>query len=127
MPSTSVKQRAFFNIVLAYKEGKKKESEVSKEVIDAANGMTIKEIKDYAHTTDEEMKKANENTSITSTAPVASTPINVNGIGSVKLPGDPDLSTNFSKQILGSGDILLNKKKKLKFIKTFNEFKTEYK
>lgn len=50
MPSKSKSQQRFFGLVDAYKKGDVKGSEVSKEVKDAADSMTKKEIKKFAST-----------------------------------------------------------------------------
>lgn len=48
MPSVSKKQQNFFRLVKAYKDGKIKGKKVSQSVKDAANGMTKKQISDFA-------------------------------------------------------------------------------
>ena len=48
MPSVSKKQQNFFRIVKAYKDGKIKKKDVSKSVVDAAKGMTKKQISHFA-------------------------------------------------------------------------------
>lgn len=48
--SKSVAQQQFFGIVDAYKKGELKGDEVSKSVKDAAKGMTMKQVKDFAKT-----------------------------------------------------------------------------
>lgn len=58
MPSTSVKQRNFFQIVLKVKTGKMKRNEVDKKVLDIVDSdMTLEEIKDMASTSDKEIEK----------------------------------------------------------------------
>ena len=50
MPAKSKKQAKFFKLVDAYKNGELKADDVSKEVKDAADSMTKKEIKKFANT-----------------------------------------------------------------------------
>lgn len=48
MPSVSRKQQNFFRLVKAYKNGKIKKKDVSQSIVDAANGMTKKQISHFA-------------------------------------------------------------------------------
>ena len=48
MPSVSKKQQNFFKLVRAVQNGDVKKKEVSKSVRDAANGMTKKQVSDFA-------------------------------------------------------------------------------
>jgi len=47
MPATSKAIRGFMCLAIAVKEGRKKESEVSKEVVNASHSMTVQQLKDY--------------------------------------------------------------------------------
>lgn len=49
MPSVSKKQQKFFQLVKAVKDGKVKQKDVSQSVIDAAKGMSKKQISDFAN------------------------------------------------------------------------------
>lgn len=48
MPAKSEKQKKFFQLVLAYKEGEVGKDEVSQDVIDTAEDMSTEEIEDFA-------------------------------------------------------------------------------
>ena len=48
MPSVSKKQQNFFKLVRAVQNGDVKKKEVSQSVRDAANGMTKKQVSDFA-------------------------------------------------------------------------------
>ena len=58
MPAVNKQQRNFFNLVLAVKKGKTKRSEVSKDVLDAVDSMSVNDIKKYAHTKNSELKES---------------------------------------------------------------------
>jgi hypothetical protein len=124
MPSTSIKQRNFFQLVLQVKTNKIKRSEVDQKVLDVVySDMTIKDIKDMASTTDKEIKKNESVTEISHEL----TPMNVNGMGEVQLPSNPGSSTDFSSQETGSGDIPTLKRKKRKkrmflYIQDYDKF-----
>lgn len=49
MPATSDKQAKFFRLVLAYKIGKVKKSDVSDEIVDTANSMSEDKIREFIH------------------------------------------------------------------------------
>ncbi len=61
MPSKSKKQQNFFRLVKAVQNGDVKKKDVSKSVVDAAKGMTKKQVSDFAdHLSTKKKKKANE-------------------------------------------------------------------
>lgn len=49
MPSKSKKQQNLMRLALAYKRGHLKKSEVTQEVIQIADSMTVKQLRDYAN------------------------------------------------------------------------------
>ncbi len=60
MPSKSKKQQNFFRLVKAVQNGDVKKKDVSKSVVDAAKGMTKKQVSDFAdHLSTKKKKKAN--------------------------------------------------------------------
>jgi hypothetical protein len=92
------------------------------EIKDLAQGMTQKQLHDFAATKHkglpDKVKKKDEG---------MATPSNVNGMGAVSFPGEPGDLTSFSAQRTGSGDIpatrrRLKTKKDMKIVKMFEEF-----
>lgn len=98
----------------AYKKGELSSSEVSDEVKELADGMTLKQLKDFASTKHEGLPEVAENV----------TPATIGGMGPVVLP---------MSGIPGSGDVPAGpgdaeeeykkkKKKRMKYLKTFESF-----
>lgn len=128
MPSTSKTQQRLMGVAYSVKKGDTQLSDVDaayrdkvKELVD---GMTLKQLKDFASTNHEGLPEVKENAGEGSLVNV--TPGMVAGMGSVILP---------SAEALGSGDapsgsLDLDKrkaqKKKKKLLLTMNEFLTEY-
>jgi len=114
MPSTSKAQQKLMGMAYAYKKGDLKSSEVSDAVKELADGMTLKQLKDFASTKHEGLPEVVENV----------TPATIGGMGPVVLPmsgipGSGDVPA-------GSGDAeeeyKKKKKKIMKNLKTFESF-----
>ena len=114
MPSTSKAQQRLMGMAYAYKKGELSSSEVSDEVKELADGMTLKQLKDFASTKHEGLPEVAENV----------TPATIGGMGPVVLP---------MSGIPGSGDVPAGpgdaeeeykkkKKKRMKYLKTFESF-----
>lgn len=114
MPSTSKAQQRLMGMAYAYKKGELDSNEVSDEVKDIADGMTLKDLKDFASTKHEGLPEVAENV----------TPATIGGMGPVVLP---------MSGIPGSGDMPAGpgdaeeeykkkKKKRMKYLKTFESF-----
>jgi hypothetical protein len=129
MPSTSKAQQRLMAQAYSLKKGVTEPGDIDpeyrKEIEDLAQGMTQKQLKDFASTKHkglpDRVKKADEGS--------AATPANVNGMGPVTFPGDPGTMNQFPSQKVGSGDIPAssaltkkNKKKKVVLVKMFEEF-----
>lgn len=116
MPSTSKAQQRLMGMAYAYKKGELKDSEVSAEVKELANSMTLQQLKDFASTKHDGLPEVAENI----------TPAAMGGIGPVVLP--------MAGQV-GSGDVpagqgdaeeeYKKKKRKMKHLKTFESFVNE--
>lgn len=101
----------------AYKKGELKDADVSAEVKELADSMTLKQLKDFASTKHDGLPEVAENI----------TPAAMGGIGPVVLP--------MAGQV-GSGDVpagkgdaeeeYKKKKRKMKHLKTFESFVNEY-
>ena len=87
MPSTSKSQQRLMGQAYAYKKGELKSSEVSAEIKELADSMTLKQLKDFASTKHDGLpERVPENLGLGS----------LNGMGPVTLPAG---------ETLGSGDI----------------------
>jgi len=126
MPSTSKSQQRLMGQAYALKNGEIKASDLNpdyrKQIQDLADGMTLKQLKDYAETSHKGLplkkESVDENSSI---ATVSS----VNGMGAPAMPGNPGSQDSFVDQQTGSGDIpqSLTKKQGKKKKKTFMNFR----
>jgi hypothetical protein len=129
MPSTSKAQQRLMAQAYSLKKGVTDPSDIDpdyrKEIEDLAQGMTQKQLKDFASTKHkglpDRVKKADEGSAVT--------PANINGMGPVTFPGDPGTMNQFADQQVGSGDIPASsaltknkKKKKVVLVKMFEEF-----
>lgn len=129
MPSTSKAQQRLMAQAYSLKKGVTDPSDIDpdyrKEIEDLAQGMTQKQLKDFASTKHkglpDRIKKTDEGSAVT--------PANVNGMGPVTFPGDPGTMHQFAGQQVGSGDIPASsaqtknkKKKKVVLVKMFEEF-----
>ena len=113
MPSTSRVQQRLMGMAYAYKKGELKSDEVSAEVKELADSMTLKQLKDFASTKHEGLPEVAENISTVAMA----------GMGPVVLPMGGNV---------GSGDVpakagdaeeeYKKKKKKMKYVKTFEAY-----
>lgn len=125
MPSTSKTQQRLMGVAYSVKKGDTKINDVDAEyrdkVADLVDGMTLKQLKDFASTEHKGLPEVKENT----------TPASMHGMGSVAFPvGFGDQTT-----AVGSGDVPAGKKdeddedeykkKKNSFIKSFEQFVTE--
>lgn len=116
MPSTSKAQQRLMGMAYAYKKGELKDADVSAEVKELADSMTLKQLKDFASTKHDGLPEIAENI----------TPAAMGGIGPVVLP--------MAGQV-GSGDVpagrgdaeeeYKKKKRKMKHLKTFESFVNE--
>ena len=113
MPSTSRVQQRLMGMAYAYKKGELKDADVSAEVKELADSMTLKQLKDFASTKHDGLPEVAENI----------TPAAMAGMGPVVLP--------MAGQV-GSGDVpagrgdaeeeYKKKKKKMKYVKTFEAY-----
>jgi hypothetical protein len=139
MPAISQSQQKLMGQAYALKKGDLKPEDLNpeyrKQIEDLANGMTLKQLKDYAETSHEDLpKKVKESKNIPSynefieENSVSATVSSVNGIGAPAMPGNPGNQQSFTSQKTGSGDIPFalskgqpRKKKKSSFVK-FKDF-----
>lgn len=124
MPATSKAQQRLMGIAYSVKNGDSKLSDIDSsyrdKVKELVDGMTLKQLKDFASTSHENLPDKVEETTVG-----LNPNMNVPGMGNPLFPGDPGSEDSFSTQTHGSGDIpfaLSKKKKKLKYIKTFENF-----
>jgi len=123
MPSRSKSQQRLMGVAYAVKNGDMQLSDVDSsyrdDVKDLVDGMTLKQLKDFAETKHEGLPdKIVENVS----------PGQINGMGSIELPTDG---------LFGSGDVPASrgdaeeeykkKRKKIKYLKNFENFVNEAK
>lgn len=87
MPSTSKAQQRLMGQAYAYKKGELKSSEVSAEIKELADSMTLKQLKDFASTKHDGLPER---------VPENLAPGSLNGMGPVTLPAG---------ETLGSGDV----------------------
>jgi len=117
MPSQSKTQQRLMGVAYAVKKGDMQLSDVDGDyrdkVKDLVDGMTLKQLKDFAETKHEGLPEVKENI----------TPANIGGMGPVMLPTS---STNGSGDVpAGQGDAkqeYKKKRKKMKHVKTFESF-----
>jgi hypothetical protein len=120
MPSQSKTQQRLMGVAYAVKSGSMQLSDVDTDyrdrVKDLVDGMTLKQLKDFAETKHEGLPEVKENI----------TPANIGGMGPVMLPTS---STNGSGDVpAGQGDAkqeYKKKRKKMKHVKTFESFINE--
>ena len=115
MPAQSKAQRRLFALALQFKRGEIPASEITDEVRDLSK-LPEEKLRDYAKTKEKDLPDHVEET-------VTLNPnMNVQGMGSVELPGNPGSADSFATQRVGSGDIPdPNKKKKIKLL-SFDQF-----
>lgn len=139
MPAVSQAQQRLMGQAYALKKGEIKpedlNSEYREQIEDLAKGMTLKQLKDYAETSHEDLpKKVKESKHIPSYKEfieennASATVSSVNGMGAPAMPGNPGTQQSFASQKTGSGDIPFalskgqpKKKKKSSFVK-FKDF-----
>ena len=135
MPAVSPEQQRLMGQAYAVKTGKLDPKDLDPkyrdQIVDLADSMSEKDLKDFAETKHSEMKKESKEMPMfdkfieeNSMATVTS----VNGMGAPALPGNPAGQTDFSTQEAGSGDKPMQlskgapkKKKKSSFV-SFKDF-----
>jgi hypothetical protein len=112
----------------AVKKGDSKLSDIDpeyrEEVKGLVDGMTLKQLKDFAATKHEGLPDRVEESGLSNAAHVNPN-MNVPGMGAPALPGDPSGLNDFSSQTRGSGDLPdppLRKKRKRRAVMTFEQF-----
>lgn len=135
MPSTTPAQQRLMGQAYAIKTGKMKPEDLNPEyrdqIVDLADSMSKKDLKDFAETKHSEMKESKLipefEEFIKENAPTA-TVSSVNGIGAPALPGNPGKQSEYVSQKTGSGDIPYTmtkgkpKKKKKSSFQSFRDF-----
>lgn len=125
MPATSKAQQRLMGAAYSVKKGDSKLSDIDAEyrdkVKDLVDGMTLKQLKDFAETSHEGLPDRVEEAGLH-----ANPNMNVPGMGNVELPGDPGSLNAFDAQEAGSGDLPIplgkKKKKKKRIVMTFEQF-----
>lgn len=100
------------------------DAEYRDKIKDLVDGMTLKQLKDFAETKHEGLPEVKE------TVSHLNPNMNVQGMGEPAVPGNPGQMNDFTSQQTGSGDLLstkgvkkLKKKKKKKsWLMTFEQF-----
>ena len=100
------------------------DSEYRDKIKDLVDGMTLKQLKDFAETKHEGLPEVKE------TVSHLNPNMNVQGMGAPAAPGNPGQMNNFTSQQTGSGDLLSTKgvkkpkkkKKKKSWLMTFEQF-----
>lgn len=120
MPSTSKTQQRLMGVAYAVKKGNMQLSDVDVDyrdkVKDLVDGMTLKQLKDFAETKHEGLPEVAENV----------TPSNISGMGPIKLP--TSTTTGSGDVPAGQGDAeeeYKKKRKKMKHLKNFESFVNE--
>lgn len=115
MPAKSKAQRRLFALALQYKRGELSTSEVSDEVKELSK-LPEKTLKDFVVTKEKSLpNKIKEDVNLNPN-------MNVQSMGNVTLPGDPNGLNSFINQTVGSGDIITGHKKGKIKILTFKDF-----
>ncbi len=139
MPAVSQAQQALMGQAYAIKKGDLKPEDLNPkykdQIVDLADGMTLKQLEDYAKTAKKDLpKKVGESVHIPNfqdfldeNSPTA-TLGSISGMGAAALPGNPGTQQGFVSQETGSGDIPYQltkgqpkKKKKSSFVR-FKDF-----
>lgn len=128
MPALSKAQQRLMGAAYAVKKGDSKLSDIDpeyrEEVKGLVDGMTLKQLKDFAATKHEGLPDRVEESGLSNAAHVNPN-MNVPGMGAPTLPGDPSDLDGFSAQTRGSGDLpdpTLRKKRKRRAVMTFEQF-----
>lgn len=114
MPSTSKAQQRLMGMAYSLKKGEMDPKDASQEVKDLADSMTLKQLKDFAETAHAGLPDKVEEVA----------PSNIGGMGAIEFP---------TGEATGSGDVPAGqgdaeeeyKKKRLKRLKTFEQFINE--
>jgi hypothetical protein len=100
MPAKSIAQQRLMGQAYALKRGDIQLSDIDPEYRDEikslADGMTLKQLKDYAET---------KHTGLPNKVNDSLEPGNIPGMGNPEFPGDPGTLNSFEDQATGSGDI----------------------
>lgn len=120
MPSTSKAQQRLMGMAYAYKKGELQSNEVSPDIIQLANSMNLKQLKDFASTKHNDLRsKADENLTLG----------NLGGMGANFLPTGTEVGSGDILSGTGSAEEEYKKKKKKREramkTKTFEEFVNE--
>lgn len=120
MPSTSKSQQRLMGVAYAVKSGDMQLSDVDSayrsKVKELVDGMSLKDLKDFASTPHEDLPEIAEMV----------TPMNIGGMGQVQLPTETELGSGDVPT--GRGDAKKQNKKKMKFkhkIQMYEEFLSE--
>jgi len=115
MPAKSKAQRKIFALALQYKRGELSSLEVSREIKELSK-LPEETLLDYAKTKEKDLPDyVDEDVNLNPN-------MNVQGIGNVSLPGNPESANSFSSQLPGSGDYTFSQKKKKLKLLSFNQF-----
>jgi hypothetical protein len=115
MPAQSKAQRKIFALALQYKRGELSSLEVSREIKELSK-LLEETLSDYAKTKEKDLPDyVDEDVNLNPN-------MNVQGIGNVSLPGNPESANSFSSQLPGSGDYTFSQKKKKLKLLSFNQF-----
>ena len=121
MPSTSKAQQRLMGQAYAYKKGELKSSEVSAEIKELADSMTLKQLKDFAST---------KHDGLPETVGENITPVNLTGMGPVVLPNNGTVGSGDVPAGSGDAEDEYKKKKKkrkeMKHLTTFEAFTFDY-
>lgn len=117
MPSKSKSQQRLMGVAYAVKKGDMQLSDVDSEYRDEVkglvDGMTLKKLKDYA---------ATKHNGLPERVPENLDPGMITGMGPVQLPADGLLGSGDVPAGPGDAEEEYKKKRKLKYVKEFNQF-----
>ena len=121
MPATSKSQQRLMGQAYAYKKGELDSKEVSSEIKELADSMTLKQLKDFASTKHEGLPER---------VPENITPANLTGMGPVVLPNNGTVGSGDVPAGSGDAEEEYKKKKKkrkeMKHLTTFEAFTFDY-
>lgn len=102
MPALSKSQQRLMGQAYGLKKGLIKTTDLNpdyrEQIEDLAKGMTLKQLKDFAETSHQNLPEVKENMT-------SATVNSVSGMGAPSMPGNPGSQSDFSTQKAGSGDI----------------------
>lgn len=121
MPSQSKTQQRLMGQAYAYKKGELESSEVSTEIKELADSMTLKQLKDFASTKHDGLPER---------VPENIAPVNLTGMGPVVLPNNGTVGSGDVPAGSGDAEEEYKKKKKkrkeMKHLTTFEAFTFDY-